>query len=269
MIRKTLSRRAFIIGGLGTLAYLYFERHSVAVKQYTITVPDLPREFEGFTILHLTDLHSKEFGSDQGRLLKLINQQSFDMVAITGDFVDKRNPSEQPALSLIDGLITKPVFFVPGNHEWSTDFRIRPALVDHGVKILLNANFKYTKGNSHIWIAGVDDPYSHRDDLDKALSEVDSQPKILLAHAPNIFQKAIEADANLVLVGHTHGGQVRLPLIGAIVAPGQGYFPKYDYGQFVANNTNMIINCGLGESVLPIRFYNRPEIVLVKLVSLS
>lgn len=269
MVRKTLSRRAFIIGGLGTLAYLYFDLHSVAVKQYTMTVPDLPREFEGFTILHLTDLHSKEYGANQKHLLELINQQSFDMVAITGDFVDKRDQSVHPALSLIDGLISKPVFFVPGNHEWSTDFRIRSALVDHGAKILLNANFKYIKGNSHIWIVGVDDPYSRRDNLNKALSGVDSQPKVLLAHAPNIFQKAIQADVNLALVGHTHGGQVRLPLIGAIVAPGQGYFPKYDYGQFVANNTNMIINCGLGESVLPIRFYNRPEIVLVKLVSLS
>ena len=198
----------------------------------------------------------------------LIDDQTFDMVAITGDIVDKNNPSMQPALSLVDGL-PKPIFFVPGNHEWWTDFSIRSSLEDHGVKILDNSNYKFSKESSHIWIAGVDDPYLHRDKLDKALQNTDFQPKILLAHAPNIFSPAAKLNIDLILVGHTHGGQVRIPLIGAVVAPGQGFFPKFDYGQFTSDSTNMIINGGLGESILPIRFYNRPEIVLVTLVSSS
>jgi uncharacterized protein len=268
LANKLLSRRAFIIGGIGTLSYLYFDLHSIAIKQYTIVIPNLPKDFEGFTVLHLTDLHSKEYGENQKQLISLINRQSFDMVAITGDLVDRNNPNTESALSLVRGLKSKPVFFVPGNHEWWTDYRIKSSLENHGVRILENKTFKYTKGNSHIWIVGVDDPYLRRDKLDEALGGVtDSQPKILLAHAPNIFPSAIKSNVELILVGHTHGGQVGFPFVGAVVVPGQGLFPKFDYGLFTSGSTNMIINGGLGESVLPIRFYNRPEVVLIKLVS--
>ncbi|WP_019849740.1 metallophosphoesterase [Desulfitobacterium sp. PCE1] len=268
MANKRISRRTFIIGGIGLLSYLYFNVHSVAVKHYTIVINDLPKEFEGFTILHLTDLHAKKYGDKQDKLINMINRQKFDMVAMTGDFIDKDNPDVEPTLDLIRGLESKPIFFVPGNHEWRHDFRIKPILEGHGVKILDNRNYKCAKGNSYLWIAGVDDPYLHRDELDQALHGIaDSQPKVLLAHAPNIFMSAAESDIELVLVGHTHGGQVRLPIIGAIVAPGQGLFPKYDYGHFTTGSTNMIINGGLGESALPLRFCSRPEIVLVKLVS--
>ncbi len=267
---KLMSRRAFILGGIATLSYLYFDLHSIAVKRYTIAVYKLPSDFQGFTILHLTDLHSKEYGEGQRDLLELIDRQHFDAVAITGDLVDKSSPSIEPAIALVKGLQPKPVFFVPGNHEWWTNYQIKSPLEDHGVRILENRIFKYIRGNSHLWIIGLDDPYLGRDRLDKALSGIeDSVPKVLLAHAPNIFPKAVKSNLDLVLVGHTHGGQVRLPLVGTVIAPGQGLFPKFDYGQFTSGTTNMIINGGLGESVLPIRFYNRPEIVLVTLVSSS
>ena len=267
-MNKLISRRTFIIGGIGMISYLYFDLHSIAIKQYAIAINNLPKDFEGFTILHLSDLHSKEYGDKQDQLLHLINRQSFDMVAITGDFVDKHKPDVEPTLSLVRGLISKPVFFVPGNHEWWNEFRIKSVLENHEVTILENKKFKYSKGNSYIWIVGVDDPYLRRDKLNEALEGIaDSQPRVLLAHAPNIFPSAAKLDIELVLVGHTHGGQVRIPIVGAVVAPGQGLFPKYDYGQFTSGLTNMIINGGLGESVLPIRFYNRPEIVLIKLVS--
>lgn len=270
MANKLISRRMFIVGGIGLISYLYFDVHSVAIKQYTIAISNLPKDFEGFTILHLTDLHAKEYGDKQNKLLNLINRQNFDIVALTGDFIDKNNPDVEPTLSLVKGIGDKPVFFVPGNHEWSHDFKTKPVLEEHGVTVLANKNLKYLKRDSHIWIMGVDDPYLHRDKLNQALDgSEDSQPKILLAHAPNVFSSAAQSNIDLVLVGHTHGGQVRLPVIGALVAPGQGFFPKYDYGQFTSGLTNMIINGGLGESLLPIRFYNRPEIVLVKLVSLN
>lgn len=266
MPRKFLSRRAFIIGTIGTMSYLYFGYKSVAVKHYTIQITNLPDEFNSFTILHLSDLHSKEYGSNQSSLLKLIRCEKFDMVALTGDFIDKRNPQVEPLNSLITGLVDKPIFFVPGNHEWSTQYYMRDNLVSQGVKVLDNNAIKYEKGKSHIWIVGVDDPYLGRDQLEKAMIDIaDDCPKILLAHAPNIFNKAITSKIDLTLVGHTHGGQIRLPFIGAIVAPGQGLFPEYDYGLFKSGTGSMIINGGLGESVLPIRFYNRPEIVFIKL----
>jgi len=273
LLRKYhLTRRQFIAGGIGiigTTFFLYYERYSVAVTEYRVSIANLPKEFEGFTILHLTDLHSKRYGREQKTLLDLIHQFSFDMVALTGDFIDKDNADFTAARELIQGLRPKPIFFVSGNHEWRYQFHIREPLINEGVHVLQNEAYTYSIGNSHIWIVGVNDPYTHRDDLSKATGRISDQaPKILLAHAPDILTKAAGDDIELVLAGHTHGGQIRLPLLGAIYVPGQALFPKYDYGEFQYKNTSMIINCGLGESThFPFRFCSRPEIVLVKLVS--
>ncbi|KJS87678.1 MAG: metallophosphoesterase [Peptococcaceae bacterium BICA1-8] len=266
-----VSRRTFLIGGgLTFISYVFFEVKSIAVKKYVVPVRNLPSSFNGFTILHLTDLHSKEYGSNQKRLINLINRYEFDMVAITGDLVDKDNPNINPAISLIKGMQKKPAFFVPGNHDWWTDYKIKEPLLSEGVQILENTSQKYTKGDKHIWIIGVDDPYLGKDNLDLALEGTDdSSPRLLLAHAPNIYPLAIQSKIDLVLAGHTHGGQVRIPIIGAIVVPGQGLFPKLDYGLFSSNSTTMVINGGLGESILPVRFYNRPEIVLITLEAVS
>lgn len=272
MSKHIWSRRQFILGGIGavgTLFYLYHDVQAVRVTQYTIPVKNLPEEFQGFTILHLSDLHCKRYGDGQARILDLISQFSFDMVAVTGDFIDRDDPDFMPGRELIRKLINKPVFFVSGNHEWRYQFSLRTELAEEGVYVLQNKAYRYMLGDSHIWILGVDDPYTRRDDLDNTIAQVQDQaPKILLAHAPNIYQKAIDNDIDLLLVGHTHGGQVRLPFLGAIYVPGQQFFPKYDYGHFQSNNSHMVINCGLGESRdFPLRFYSRPEIVLIKLVS--
>ena len=264
-----VSRRTFLIGGgLSFISYLFFEVKSIAVTKYVVPMKKLPSSFNGFTILHLTDLHSKEYGHDQKRLLELIKRYNFDMVAITGDLVDKDNPRIDPAINLIQGLPDKPVFFVPGNHEWLSNYKIKEPLVSEGVHILENANYQYFKGDEYMWIIGVDDPYLGKDHLDLAMEGTDdSSPRLLLAHAPNIYPAAIQSKIDLAMTGHTHGGQVRLPILGAIIAPGQGLFPKLDYGLYSSNSTKMVINGGLGESVLPIRFYNRPEIVLITLES--
>lgn len=266
-----ISRRTFVISGVvAFMSYLLFEVRTVAVTKYSIHIQNLPSSFNGFTILHLTDLHSKEYGKDQKMLIDLINGYEYDMVAITGDLVDKDNPKIGPAINLIQGLLNRPVFFVPGNHEWWANFNTKERLLSEGVHILENSNYKYDKDDQHIWIVGVDDPYLGKDNLDLAIDGInDSMPKLLLAHAPNIYPMAIQSRIDLVMVGHTHGGQVRLPILGAIIAPGQGLFPKLDYGLFSSNSTKMIINGGLGESVLPIRFCNRPEIVLITLEAIN
>lgn len=268
MANKYLTRRNFIIGGSAFLLYLFWGTSSIAARKYTVRISGLPREFEGFTILHLSDLHSKWFGNNQKRLLAAINREHFDIVALTGDLVNKRNPRLEPALELIKGLKDKPVFFVPGNHEWWSGYTLREPLISLGVNILENKSVKISKGESHLWLAGVDDPYSGRDDLEKALEKVnDGGPVILLAHAPEIFQKGVNSEVDLILVGHTHGGQIRLPFIGAVIVPGQKLFPQYDYGHYSQGRCKMIINGGLGESGLPIRFNIRPEIVFVTLTS--
>lgn len=252
---------------IALLAFWYFQRYTVKVKRYTVQVNNLPHAFRGFTILQLSDLHSKRFGKQQKDLAGLIRQQSFDLVALTGDFVDKFKRDIVPAVELIECLKDKPVYFVPGNHEWRTGFQDKGKLLGLGVHILDNKSEKIVKGGQYIWVVGVDDPHDGRDRLEEALSGADAlSPKVLLAHSPNIYPKAINHKVDLVLAGHTHGGQIRLPFAGAVVAPGQGLFPKWDYGKYKAGATTMIINPGLGESDLPIRVNIRPEIGLITLL---
>jgi hypothetical protein len=260
-----------VVTGLAVLAiglywYLQIERYSIQVQRYIVPLNSLPRSFEGLTILHLSDLHNKQFGFKQKKLIKIINQQEYDLVALTGDFVNKFKPDFKPAIDLLEQLSKVPIFFVPGNHEGRTGFKAKETLLALGVRILDNKAEKLLVNGQYIWVVGVDDPHLNKDDLNKALEKVDGLfPKLLLSHSPKIYPEAIESKIDLVLVGHTHGGQVRLPFIGAAVAPGQGLFPKWDYGFYQKDQTAMIINCGLGESDLPIRFNIKPEIVLVTL----
>lgn len=266
---KRITRRAFILGITAAIpSYYFFERNSVAVKRYTVNIKNLPSEFEGFTILHLTDLHSKVYGDNQKGLTKIIGREQFDIVAVTGDLVDQNNPSVKPAVDLIK-YFNKPVYFVPGNHDWWTNYTSKEPLRSLGVKILENKAEKIVRGDNYLWITGVDDPFTGRDDLGKALMDVEDRemPTLLLAHTPKIYQEAVDKEVDLVLVGHTHGGQVRIPFTGAINIPGQGWFPEFDYERFQSGKTTMIINGGLGESMIPLRIHNRPEIVLVTLSS--
>lgn len=244
--------------------YIYHQTSSIAVKRYTVEIKGLPESLNGYTILHLNDLHNKDYGEE---LINLIKKQHFDIVAFTGDIIDKRTPDIKPPVKLLKGIKNKPVYFVTGNHEWWAKYPYRKSLESHGVNILDNRAVKIATGGEHFWLLGVDDPHTGRDRLGKALKSVaDNNPKILLAHAPRIFDEAVNSNIDLVLVGHTHGGQIRLPFVGAVVAPGQGFFPKYDYGLYSSDSTRMIINGGVGESVFPIRFNMKPEIILVKLV---
>ncbi len=269
--RKAKKIALFVLGALLFLtAYIYASTHSIAVKQYILPVENLPSSFEGFTILHLTDLHSKQFGENQENLLEVINEQQFDIVALTGDLVDRHKPDPGAAAELLEGLKPYEIYFVPGNHEHWTDYdKLKEILLAYDVVILENKADRYSSGDSHLWLLGVDDPSLGLARLDKAIDAVtDDLPLILLAHSPNIYHDAVKENIDIVLAGHTHGGQVRVPFLGAIYVPGQGFFPEYDYGIFSSDNTTMVINAGLGESVIPFRFNIRPELVLITLESL-
>ncbi len=250
--------------------YWYRERYTIQETRYTLHLANLPEVLDGLTILHLSDLHSKQFGQRQTKLLRVINRQPYDLVALTGDFVNKFKPDLQPMADLLNGLRRVPIFFVPGNHEWKTGFKARDLLLDAGVRILVNQAEPFGLKGQQIWIVGVDDPHLQKDRLDQALAQADGpELKILLTHSPNVYPEAVKKKLDLVLAGHTHGGQVRLPVIGAAVAPGQGLFPKWDYGIYQQDLTTMVLSCGLGESDLPLRFNIKPEVVRITLRSNS
>ena len=149
----------------------YRERYTIQETQYTLHLANLPEALDGLTILHLSDLHSKQFGQKQAKLLRVINQEPYDLVALTGDFVNKFKPDLQPMADLLNGLKpAAPVFFVPGTHEWKTGFKARDLLLNAGVRILANQaeSFSLKGQGQQIWIVGVDDPHFHKDRLSNA-----------------------------------------------------------------------------------------------------
>ena len=266
-----MTRRVFLMGGVSIFPYLYLERLSLAVRRYQVAIRALPPAFEGFTILHLSDLHDKEFGNAGKELVDLLRSESFDMIALTGDLVTGDRPRLTPALELIAGLRAiwdGPLYSVSGNHDWrlgrGEEFNGR--LREAGVRVLSNSSVTLERGPDRIWIVGVDDPVTSRDRLDRALRDTDQRsPRLLLSHSPQLFPQAVEKGVDLLLAGHTHGGQIRIPILGAPFVPGMGFFPRWDYGPYSCGATTMIVSAGLGESGLPIRLNIRPEFSLITL----
>jgi len=246
-------------------------RLSIAVRRYRVPIHGLPIAFEGFTILHLSDLHDKDFGSAEKDLINLFKQKKFDMVALTGDLVTRDQIQLTPALELISGIQAtsgRPVYSVSGNHDWhqGRGAQFNHRLQELGVKVLSNCSAAIERGSDRIWIIGVDDPVTHRDRLEQAISDTNnSASRLLLAHSPQIFPRAVASGLDLVLAGHTHGGQIRLPFLGAPFIPHMGYFPDLAYGIHTSGNTTMVVSGGLGESWFPIRFNMMPEVSLITL----
>jgi uncharacterized protein len=265
-----MTRRVFLLGGVATFPYLYLERISVAVRRYRVQIANLPPSFAGFTILHISDLHEREYGPNQQELLGLIGRERFDAVAITGDMVRGNHPILTQALDVVTGMKKiapeRPIYFVSGNHDWRLERgkEFEGMMQDAGVRVLSNRSEPLERGQDRIWMVGVDDPVTGRDRLSLALAHAEQRaPKLLLSHSPHPFKKAVAKGVDLMMCGHTHGGQVRLPLLGASYVPEMGFFPRYDYGLYRLGNSTLIVSGGLGESGVSIRFNIRPEVSLI------
>jgi predicted MPP superfamily phosphohydrolase len=292
--KRRLGRRAKIWTGLLAaillvIVFLYDQNNGLSVTKYQLRSDKLPGGFDSYRIVQLTDLHSKEFGADQRRLARKVKKLAPDLIVVTGDLVDSRKYDALISLKMMERMIElAPVYYVTGNHEWSSGRYevLERDLLRLGVKVLRNESELVPLGDGHIRVAGVDDPIFNRHadgDVDKlnehltqALggeaaastaggSESADSFTVLLSHRPELFAVYAERGMDLVFSGHAHGGQVRLPFLGGLIAPGQGFLPKYDAGKFEAQETTMIVSRGLGNSVVPQRLFNRPEIVLAEL----
>ena len=252
---------------------------ALEVNEYEIVSDRIPQGFDGFRIAQVSDLHNKDFGEGYGQLLTLLSQINPDIIVVTGDLIDSRQTDLDIALEFAwqAGKIAR-VYYVSGNHEARVpeyeDLKI--GLVKAGVVILENQKVQITREGESITIMGIDDPSFQEDYLfgdsesvaRQAIEDLKNESDgytILLSHRPELFDLYVDTEMDLVFSGHAHGGQFRLPFVGGLVAPNQGFFPKYDAGQFNEENTTMIVSRGVGNSIIPIRFNNRPEIVLVTL----
>lgn len=265
---------------IAILLFLYLQNNMITTTNITVQSSNLPKTFNGYKIVHLSDLHNKTFGKGQKSLIRKIKKTKPDLIVFTGDLIDSRRYNEEPSIKLMKE-ITKiaPVYYVSGNHEGrSGKFNeLEKGLLESGVNVLRNTNKIIKRGEESIYIIGIDDPVLHhfdsyRDDTINNIIEVatDNIPnkdgfKILLSHRPEAFSLYSRYGMNLIFSGHAHGGQIRLPFIGALIAPHQGLFPKYTSGKYTQGLSAMIVSRGLGNSLFPQRLFNRPEIILVEL----
>lgn len=251
---------------------------TVGVTHYEVTSDKLPISFDNYKIAVVSDVHNAEYGENNSRLIALIEKQEPDMIAITGDLVDSSKTDIEIAKNLVENLVEiAPCYYVTGNHEaWIGEEyqELEKILLDANVIILHDEYVEITQNNETIQIAGLDDPdftdtdsFVQESILEMKLSDMNLSNNycVLLSHRPETFGAYVSHDIDLVLSGHAHGGQFRLPFIGGLIAPNQGLLPEYDGGVYTENETTMIVSRGIGNSIIPIRFNNRPEIVMVTL----
>lgn len=255
---------------------------ALTVNRMTVSSPRLPSGFDGFRIAQVSDLHNAAFGKNNKTLLDTLSDCDPDIIVITGDLVDSGHPDVEIALDFAKNSVQiAPTYYVTGNHESGISGYevLRYFLEKLGVVVLEDAAVLLSHRGAEVTLLGLSDPaFSGESDLfskvpamvetklRRLTEEVDGYT-ILLSHRPELFGTYVTCNMDLVLSGHAHGGQFRLPFIGGLVAPNQGLFPKYDAGLYADGNTQMIVSRGLGNSILPFRFNNRPEIVLVELSS--
>ena len=259
--------------------WIAHDNTALELNAYTITSAALPKPFDGYRIAHVSDLHNTQIGENNEELLSMLRETKPDVIAITGDLIDSRRTDTAVALHFAKEAVSiAPCFYVTGNHEARLDdyAAFRNELTACGVVVLENECFEIERGGETITLLGVDDPSFETDYLNGDADEVmqnmlstlasnEHTFRVLLSHRPELFDQYVNYDINLVLSGHAHGGQVRLPFVGGVIAPNQGLFPKYDGGQYTRKNTTMIVSRGIGNSLFPFRVNNRPEVILVDL----
>lgn len=253
---------------------IYFDTNEYKVNTVQFQSEKIP-EGDELTILQISDLHNKSFGKNNEKLINIAENLNPDIIVITGDLIDRSTEDFNDIFSVIKNLVAanETVYFVTGNHEWENantrDFL--EGLRERNVKVLSNQSTQITAENVSFTLSGIDDASTNHEDITAAFQNVDQDLyTILLSHTPSVTEKYEDIPADLILSGHTHGGQVRLPFIGAIVAPDQGFLPKFDKGTFkIGQNQYLYIDSGLGTSVAPIRFLNKSQLSLIKITGSS
>ena len=265
------------------IAWTVWGNTALELNTYTISSDRLPEAFDGYRIAHISDLHNTEIGKNNEKLLDMLRDADPDIIAITGDLIDSRNTDIDIALQFAERTMEiAPCYYVTGNHEAraSEYAGLKTGLTECGVVVLEDECIKIRQQGETIDLLGVNDPSFQTDYLFgdseavmrsklQDISGAENDYTILLSHRPELFSIYVEGNIDLILSGHAHGGQFRLPFLGGLVAPNQGFFPKYDAGLFTEENTNMIVSRGIGNSLLPFRFNNRPEVILIELHSVQ
>ena len=255
-----------------------WENHALQCNPLTVEDERLPASFDGLRIAHISDLHNTRFGKDQQKLIGLLAKAKPDFIVVTGDLIDKRRPGMRNALDFAAQAVRiAPVCYVPGNHEAaSAEYpELKRRLAELGVILLDDRVVRLERGEEVLTLMGVADPRMCVPNENAAIARCMQEKlaavtegaggyQVLLAHRPETLTQYAQAGIDLAFCGHAHGGQFRLPW-GGVIAPNQGFFPKITAGIHREGGTRMVVSRGLGNSWIPIRLFNRPEVLLVTL----
>ena len=285
-MKKRLPKRALIsalfILLLILIIWTIWCNSALMISKSTISSSHIPSAFNGFRIAQVSELHNAVFGKDNAELLQALSECEPNIIVITGDLVDAEHTDIDIALDFAKGATQiASTYYVTGNHEASLPQydELKTGLESMGAVVLEDASMQLEYNGEKVTLIGLSDPsFTLKGDMfGEVPAMVDTKLRgligdkddytILLSHRPELFETYVNCGVDLVLSGHAHGGQFRLPFIGGLVAPNQGLFPKYDAGLYTKGDTNMIVCRGLGNSIIPIRFNNRPEIVLLELIA--
>ncbi len=255
----------------------YHENQLLGVTTFTLREEGLPPSFDGFRIAQVSDLHNGVFGEGNRKLLEALKSQKPDIIAFTGDTIDSRKPNCEGTLAFLsEAASIAPCFYVTGNHESRLpdreDFLARIEAL--GVEVLRGEAVSIRRGEESVNILGVDDylffPGTNGKELfDQTTSQLEQLDRsgydIALYHRPELAAELTELDIEVFLSGHAHGGQFRIPFLGPLIAPDQGFFPTYTEGVCDLGPMTLVVSRGLGNSLFPFRLNNPPEIVMVVL----
>lgn len=287
-MKKRLSKKALIsvciliVVLLALTIWTIWGNTALMVSAVTVSSNRIPTAFDGFQIAQVSDLHNTVFGKNNAELLQALSECEPNIIVITGDLVDAEHTEIDIALDFAkEATQIASTYYVTGNHEASLPQydELKTGLESSGVVVLEDTLTQLGYKDELITLIGLSDPsFTIKGDMFgeipamvdtklRGLIEDKDDYTILLSHRPELFETYVNCGVDLVFSGHAHGGQFRLPFIGGLVAPNQGLFPQYDAGLYTKGDTNMIVSRGLGNSIIPIRFNNRPEIVLLKLIA--
>ncbi len=267
------------------IVLLIISNTKLSVTKRTLTFNDLPKEFDGFKIVQLSDLHSKVFGKKNDILIDKVRKLKPDIIVCTGDMIDKFRTTFDSLYALTEQLLTIcPVYYTTGNHEtmiaieaWE---QVQSILKEQGVIVLSNTMTAIERDDASIDLYGFRLPLQHYKGVSKEYSNVElteadilrvfpnpskERFSILLAHHPRFFTVYAEWGADLILSGHQHGGLIRLPFLGGVLSTEVAFFPKYDAGVYKENDSILFVSRGLASGRFKFRFLNRPEIALIVL----
>lgn len=246
------------------------EPHWLAIEKVTLPLRRLPPEFDGFTLAQISDVHRGPYVDDAmiQAAVEAVNQLRPDAVMLTGDFVTRDAALADPCAQALGALQARSgVYAILGNHDhWTDADEIERALTAQALTVLRNNAVAIERDGARLWIVGVDDVWERHADLEQALRLVPAdQVTILLAHEPDYADFAAQHPIDVQLSGHSHGGQVRLPILGTPILPYLGR--KYPRGLYQLGALQLYTNRGLGMVSPPVRFNCPPEITLLTLVS--